>query len=60
MTETANYSLENPLANSALTAGPPQSATTAAPAGIYDKALELGAELKARPFEGGGPRRVLT
>jgi acetyl-CoA carboxylase carboxyltransferase component len=60
MTEAANYSLENPLASSALTAGPPPSATSAAPAGIYDKALELGAELQLRPRSGGGPRRVLT
>ena len=50
------YSLRNPLALTAAarsTARPEKQAK-----GVYDAALDMGAELNARPFAGGGPSRV--
>ncbi len=50
----ATHTLENPFA----AAAPPPESRQPAAGGIYDKALELGEDLKARPNRGGGPDRV--
>ncbi|MFO0687768.1 MAG: carboxyl transferase domain-containing protein [Myxococcota bacterium] len=51
----SEYALRNPLAPQ------PNERAASAPArkkGVYDAALEMGAELHARPLAGGGPARV--
>ncbi len=50
------YSLRNPLARA--DAAPSQVRPAKQPKGVYDAALEMGAELNTRPLAGGGPARV--
>jgi acetyl-CoA carboxylase carboxyltransferase component len=53
------YSLTNPLLEPAeIDAAQAAEAQAAKPAGVYDAALALGADLNRRPLEGGGPARV--